>query len=72
MKPAVFYGAKECYLQSCGTLGAYSWTNITITLSEADSSFGNTLTLTNATSDGFTTSDGGITWKNEKITMNKD
>lgn len=72
MQPAVFYGANECYLLSCGTLGSYSWTNISITLSEADASFGDTLTLTNATSDGFTTSDSGLTWTNEKITIAKD
>ncbi|KAF2136511.1 uncharacterized protein K452DRAFT_259010 [Aplosporella prunicola CBS 121167] len=72
MKPGVFYGSNECYLQNCGSLDAYSYTDIVVELSEADPNFGDTLSLTGATSDGFTTSDGGKTWKNAKITINKD
>ena len=72
MKPAVFYGANECYLQSCGTLEGYTWENITVHLSAADTAYGSTLTLTGATSDGFKTTDGGKTWTNSAITINKD
>ncbi|KAH6655174.1 hypothetical protein BKA67DRAFT_657128 [Truncatella angustata] len=72
MVPAVFYGANECYLQSCGTLDSYSWTNITVQLSAADKNYGSTLSLTNAVSDGFATADGGITWTNAAITLEKD
>ncbi|ORY59739.1 uncharacterized protein BCR38DRAFT_488756 [Pseudomassariella vexata] len=72
MKPAVFYGANECYLQTCGTLGAYSWSNITVHLSAADENYGSTLSLTDATSDGFSTTDGGKTWTNAGITIKKD
>ncbi|KAI8683439.1 hypothetical protein NCS57_00008100 [Fusarium keratoplasticum] len=72
MKPAVFYGANECYLQSCGTLQGYTWENITVHLSAADPNYGNTLSLTSATSDGFETADGGKTWTNAGITIQKD
>lgn len=72
MKPAVFYGANECYLQDCGTLEGYSWEDIVVTLSAADADFGNTLSLTGATSAGFKTTDGGKTWTNTKITIEKD
>ncbi|KPM39005.1 hypothetical protein AK830_g7565 [Neonectria ditissima] len=72
MKPAVFYGSNECYLQTCGTLESYSWENITIHLSAADPDFGNTLSLTSATSTGYKTTDGGKTWTNERITIEKD
>ncbi|KAF4948229.1 hypothetical protein FSARC_13775 [Fusarium sarcochroum] len=72
MQPAVFYGSNECYLQTCGTLGAYTWSNITVHLSAADPDYGNTLSLTGAVSDGFETSDGGKTWTNAGITINKD
>lgn len=72
MKPAVFYGANECYLQTCGTLGAYTWSNITVHLSAADADYGNTLSLTGATSTGFVTADGGKTWTCEGVTIKKD
>lgn len=48
------------------------YTNITLVLNEADTGLGELLALTNATSTGFKTSDGGITWKCEKITIEKD
>ncbi|KAF4307739.1 hypothetical protein GTA08_BOTSDO03764 [Botryosphaeria dothidea] len=72
LKPAVFYSGNECSLYSCGTLDGYSWSNITLHLSEADEKFGDTFTLTGATSTGAKTSDGGKTWTVEEIKINKD
>ncbi|KAH7028612.1 hypothetical protein B0J12DRAFT_683201 [Macrophomina phaseolina] len=72
LKLAVFYSGNECYGADCGTLNGYSWSNITVTLNKADKNFGNTLSLTGATSDGFTTSDGGVTWHAEEIRINED
>ncbi|PSN69548.1 hypothetical protein BS50DRAFT_631558 [Corynespora cassiicola Philippines] len=64
--------ANECYLGSCGTLGAYSWTNITVHLPGVDLDFGQTMLLMRATGDGFKTSDGGKTWTSAKLTKHKD
>ncbi|GME64933.1 hypothetical protein GTA08_BOTSDO03764 [Neofusicoccum parvum] len=72
MKPSVFYSGNECSLYSCGTLNGYSWSNITLHLNEADEKYGNSFTLTNATSTGATTSDGGKTWHIEEIKIAKD
>ena len=63
MKPGLFYSGTECYDDGCGTLAAFSWTNITITLSAADAKFDQTFSQTGATSSGMTTADGGVTWK---------
>jgi hypothetical protein len=41
--------------------------NLTITLSEADAKFNQVMALDGVTDDGFTTSDGGITWHTEWI-----
>ncbi|KAF9629312.1 hypothetical protein BFW01_g10515 [Lasiodiplodia theobromae] len=72
MEPAVFYGFNECVDHSCGTLKAYSWSNITVHLSDADENYGNTFSLFNAASDGPTTSDGGKTWYIDSIRFAKD
>ena len=71
MKPSVFYSGTECYDDGCGTLDAFSWTNITITLNEADSDFDKTYSQVGATSSGMTTSDGGITWTIASIDIAK-
>ncbi|KKY16638.1 hypothetical protein UCDDS831_g06886 [Diplodia seriata] len=72
MKPAVFYGANECVGYSCGTLKGYTWSNITVHLSAADENYGNTFSLSNATSSGATTSDSGKTWHIDSIKFAKD
>ncbi|PNS13951.1 hypothetical protein CAC42_1442 [Sphaceloma murrayae] len=72
MKPEVFYGANECYLQNCGRLEAYTWSNITVVLSASDPAFGGTLRFTNSKSDGFETVDGGRTWTNAGVTIEAD
>ncbi|RAK74116.1 uncharacterized protein BO72DRAFT_517183 [Aspergillus fijiensis CBS 313.89] len=70
------YSADECYTGSgtCGSLPGYSWTNITIVLSEADPLFGQTLSLVGATSSprGFSTADGGSTWHAEAVGISVD
>ncbi|KAF4536940.1 uncharacterized protein LTHEOB_11808 [Lasiodiplodia theobromae] len=59
--PTYLYSSNECYQNTCGSVGGYTWSNISITLSAADKSFGNTLSLTGA-SGKLTTSDNGKTW----------
>ncbi|OJJ94797.1 hypothetical protein ASPACDRAFT_64948 [Aspergillus aculeatus ATCC 16872] len=69
------YSGDECYTGSgtCGTQPAYSWNNITIHLSEADSKFGETLYLySGSSSNGFTTSDSGKTWHTDAIKISTD
>ncbi|RAL09242.1 uncharacterized protein BO97DRAFT_472486 [Aspergillus homomorphus CBS 101889] len=69
------YSSDECYTGSgtCGTLQGYSWNNITITLSEADKSFGNTLYMIGSTSsDEFSTSDGGKIWHADAVVIPTD
>ncbi|PYH97600.1 hypothetical protein BO71DRAFT_318300 [Aspergillus ellipticus CBS 707.79] len=69
------YSGDECYTGSgdCGTLQSYSWNNITITLSEKDESFGNTLSLySGSSSNGFTTADSGLTWVLDAVKIDKD
>ncbi|PLB52784.1 hypothetical protein P170DRAFT_454054 [Aspergillus steynii IBT 23096] len=69
------YSGDECYTGSgtCGTLEAYSYTNITIHLSEADEKYGDTLSLYSGTaSTGFTTSDSGKTWHADAIKIKQD
>lgn len=73
LKLEVFYSGNECMLADCGTLDGYSWKDITVHLNQKDANFGNTLSLTGATSEtGFTTSDGGKTWYAEEIKIGKD
>ncbi|KAI8169421.1 hypothetical protein K4K49_011782 [Colletotrichum sp. SAR 10_70] len=70
--PTWIYSSNECYSGACGTLGAYSWSNLTVTLSEADSNFGDTLQLTGGSSSGIKTTDGGKTWHADSIKINED
>ncbi|KAF2136446.1 uncharacterized protein K452DRAFT_362547 [Aplosporella prunicola CBS 121167] len=70
--PTYFFSSNECYQNVCGSLNSHEWTDIVITLTEADKSFGDTLELTGATSDGLTTSDGGKTWTAKSIKINGD
>ncbi|KAL1642427.1 hypothetical protein SLS58_005501 [Diplodia intermedia] len=42
-----------------------TWSNVTITLSAADESFGDSLSLSGATSFGFTSSEKSITWNGD-------
>ncbi|KAF0318460.1 hypothetical protein GQ607_014253 [Colletotrichum asianum] len=70
--PTWIYSTNECYSGACGTLGAYSWSNLTVTLSEADSNFGDTLQLTGGSSSGIKTTDGGKTWHADSIKINED
>ncbi|KAJ4300835.1 hypothetical protein N0V90_002923 [Kalmusia sp. IMI 367209] len=69
--PKYLIGANECFSGKCGTLAAYTWSNVSVTLNTADKNFGNTLSLFGSTSKGFTTSDNGLTWKGA-VTFNKD
>ncbi|KAG6365600.1 hypothetical protein INS49_007211 [Diaporthe citri] len=59
--PAYLYSSNECYKNQCGSINAYSWDNVTITLNEADESFGKAFQPTGA-SGSFSTSDNGKTW----------
>ncbi|TEA17019.1 hypothetical protein C8034_v000560 [Colletotrichum sidae] len=70
--PTYIYSSNECYKGTCGTVAAYSWSNLTVTLAEADANFGKTLQLTGATSSGLKTSDNGKNWHAESIKINED
>ncbi|OJD29644.1 uncharacterized protein BKCO1_7600022 [Diplodia corticola] len=59
--PTYLYSSNECYQDTCGSVGGYTWSNITITLSAADKAFGDTLSLTGASGE-LTTADDGKTW----------
>lgn len=48
------------------------YTNITLVFNEAQENLNDLNTLTNATSTGFKTTDGGITWACDAITIAKD
>ncbi|KAL4732006.1 hypothetical protein ACLX1H_001009 [Fusarium chlamydosporum] len=55
--------AVECQDAACvGTVDAHDYLDTTILLDQADPSFGNTLGLTEATSSGLSSPDGGKTW----------
>ncbi|KAJ5672275.1 hypothetical protein N7507_001402 [Penicillium longicatenatum] len=58
------YSSNECYTGSgsCGTLAGYSITNLTVTLSEADTGFADVMSLDSVTDKNFKSTDGGITW----------
>lgn len=72
MKPQIIYSANECSTDGCGTLPDFSWDNVTITLSEAKKDFGTLISYNGASSDGLETTDGGVTWHAESISMGKD
>ncbi|KAJ5312069.1 hypothetical protein N7508_002899 [Penicillium antarcticum] len=63
------YSSNECYTGSgnCGSLAGYYINNLTVTLSEADTKFDQVMALDGVTDDGFTTSDGGLTWHTEWV-----
>ncbi|KAI9926594.1 hypothetical protein ASPWEDRAFT_54546 [Aspergillus wentii DTO 134E9] len=69
------YSGDECYTGSgtCGTLEAYSYTNLTVHLNTADENYGKTLNLySGSNSNGLTTSDGGKTWHTDAIKISED
>ncbi|KAF4781303.1 hypothetical protein HER10_EVM0009988 [Colletotrichum scovillei] len=70
--PTYIYSSNECYQGACGTLPAYSWSNLTIVLAKADKTFGDSLQLTGATSTGIKTTDDGKTWHVDAIKINQD
>ncbi|PLB44843.1 hypothetical protein P170DRAFT_440057 [Aspergillus steynii IBT 23096] len=72
ISPKWIYSSNECYLNTCGLVDGYTWSDMTIHLSGADPNFGETLTLTGASSDGLTTSDGGKTWTAKAIKIKQD
>ncbi|KAJ4397690.1 hypothetical protein N0V93_001923 [Gnomoniopsis smithogilvyi] len=55
--------AVECAAEDCGTVGAHTWTNVSIILSAADSAYIDTLALGTDVEATMTTSDEGITWE---------
>ncbi|KAF6811002.1 hypothetical protein CMUS01_13349 [Colletotrichum musicola] len=70
--PTYIFSSNECYKGTCGTLDAYNWSNLTVTLTKADPNFGKTLQLTGASSSGLKTSDNGKTWHADSIKINQD
>ncbi|KAJ6080797.1 hypothetical protein N7499_005671 [Penicillium canescens] len=66
------YSSNECYTGSgnCGSLAGYYINNLTVTLSEADTKFDQAMALDGVTDNGFTTSDGGLTWYTEWVKVN--
>jgi hypothetical protein len=44
-------------------------TNLTVTLSEADTNFANVMSLDSVTDSTFKSTDGGITWQTDRITV---
>jgi hypothetical protein len=71
MKPQIIYSANECSTAGCGTLPDFSW-DVTITLSEAKEDLGTLISYHGASSSGLKTTDGGITWHAESISMGTD
>ncbi|KAM0219193.1 hypothetical protein ACHAQD_006719 [Fusarium lateritium] len=60
----IFYISMECAAGTCSTTPAHSWEDISITLSKADKSFGQTTGWEQGATGGeMSTSDGGKTWK---------
>ncbi|OOF93945.1 hypothetical protein ASPCADRAFT_52564 [Aspergillus carbonarius ITEM 5010] len=63
--------AVECQDDACqSTAAAHEYLDTTIILNAADSTFGNTLAINEATSSGLTTSDNGKTWTVSTININ--
>ncbi|GAQ05221.1 hypothetical protein ALT_2542 [Aspergillus lentulus] len=65
------YSENECYTGSgnCGVFHGYKITNLTVTLSAADESFGKTMGLFSCTDAGFATIDNGKTWYTDYIAI---
>ncbi|CAI6016767.1 unnamed protein product [Clonostachys chloroleuca] len=60
----IFYISVECAAGTCSTAPAHSWEDVTITLSQADPSFGHTDNWDQGATGGeMLTPDGGKTWK---------
>lgn len=55
--------AVECAATDCGTVPSHTWSNVSITLSAADSAYSDTLALGTNVEATMSTSDGGITWE---------
>ncbi|KAI9929677.1 hypothetical protein MW887_001152 [Aspergillus wentii] len=72
ISPRFIYSSNECYLDACGTVNSYTWSNMTIHLSGADKSFGDSLALDEASSSGLKTTDNGKTWHVDSIKIDKD
>ncbi|KAJ5408600.1 hypothetical protein N7509_002483 [Penicillium cosmopolitanum] len=66
------YSSNECYTGagSCGSVDGWKITNLTVTLSEADTSFDSVMSLDSVTDAEFKSTDGGITWHTDRITVN--
>ncbi|ROV90238.1 hypothetical protein VMCG_10266 [Cytospora schulzeri] len=72
MKPGVIYSANECSSSNCGTLASFSWTDVKLVMSKAVTDLDAYMSYDGASSDGLTSSDGGITWTADAIAMGKD
>ncbi|PSR97221.1 hypothetical protein BD289DRAFT_339109, partial [Coniella lustricola] len=55
--------AVECAASDCGTVGAHTWSNVSIILSAADAAYIDTLALGEGVEATMTTADEGITWE---------
>ncbi|CAI7652763.1 unnamed protein product [Penicillium pancosmium] len=66
------YSSNECYTGagSCGSVDGWKITNLTVTLSGADTSFDSVMSLDSVTDAEFKSTDGGITWHTDRITVN--
>ncbi|KAG6353706.1 hypothetical protein INS49_005415 [Diaporthe citri] len=72
MRPGVFNSQNECITDSCGTLESFEWKNLRLTLKKAQPGWGPKMELANATTAGWETPDGGVTWTNACIKVEKD
>ncbi|KAH6654218.1 hypothetical protein BKA67DRAFT_272525 [Truncatella angustata] len=67
---AGFGTAVECQDDACKTTAySHQYLDTTVVLDSADSSFGNTLALNEATTSGLSTTDGGKTWVVDTINI---
>lgn len=55
--------AVECAEENCGTVPSHTWSNVSIILNSADSSYSDTLALGTDVDATMSSSDGGITWE---------
>lgn len=62
--------AMECQQANCGTVPEHHYINTKITMSAANPNYSNTLAL-NGASGNLVTSDGGLTWTVDDITINQ-